>query len=62
MPSAERGAVELQGVRKSYGLVEVLRGVDLELQRGEVGVRVSRLQWRGRRRLLYARVDPELSG
>jgi ABC-2 type transport system ATP-binding protein len=36
MPSGEPGAVELHGVRKSYGPVEVLRGVDLELQRGEV--------------------------
>jgi simple sugar transport system ATP-binding protein len=28
--------VELEGIRKSYGAVDVLRGVDLRLARGEV--------------------------
>ncbi|MFF2148138.1 amino acid ABC transporter ATP-binding protein [Kitasatospora sp. NPDC058190] len=33
--------VEAQGVRKSYGLVEVLKGIDLEVKKGEVFVLVG---------------------
>ncbi|MFD7902640.1 amino acid ABC transporter ATP-binding protein [Kitasatospora sp. NPDC059722] len=33
--------VEAQGVRKSYGLVEVLKGIDLEVRKGEVFVLVG---------------------
>ncbi|MEE1784794.1 amino acid ABC transporter ATP-binding protein [Streptomyces sp. SP17BM10] len=33
--------VEARGVRKSYGLVEVLKGIDLEVRKGEVFVLVG---------------------
>ncbi|MFD5468043.1 amino acid ABC transporter ATP-binding protein [Kitasatospora sp. NPDC127059] len=33
--------VEAQGVRKSFGLVEVLKGIDLEVKKGEVFVLVG---------------------
>ncbi|MEV7771510.1 amino acid ABC transporter ATP-binding protein [Kitasatospora sp. NPDC086791] len=39
--SAAALMVEAQGVRKSYGLVEVLKGIDLEVRRGEVFVLVG---------------------
>ncbi|MEP7282817.1 MAG: ABC transporter ATP-binding protein, partial [Rubrivivax sp.] len=34
-------AVELQGVRKAYGNVEVIHGVDLEVREGEFAVFVG---------------------
>ncbi|WP_045699898.1 amino acid ABC transporter ATP-binding protein [Streptomyces rubellomurinus] len=42
-PADDRPApmVEAQGVRKSYGLVEVLKGIDLEVKKGEVFVLVG---------------------
>ncbi|WP_374584586.1 amino acid ABC transporter ATP-binding protein [Ideonella dechloratans] len=36
MPATETAAVRLQGLRKSYGPTEVLKGIDLEVQPGEV--------------------------
>jgi ABC-2 type transport system ATP-binding protein len=33
---AEQLAIQTQGLRKSYGRVEALRGVDLEVRRGEI--------------------------
>ena len=36
MPATETAAVRLQGLRKSYGPHEVLKGIDLDVQPGEV--------------------------
>ena len=36
MPATETAAVHLQGLRKSYGPTEVLKGIDLDVQPGEV--------------------------
>ncbi|KAB0585351.1 amino acid ABC transporter ATP-binding protein [Ideonella dechloratans] len=36
MPATETAAVRLQGLRKSYGPTEVLKGIDLDVQPGEV--------------------------
>ena len=36
VPTAKTGLVEIQGVRKSYNGIEVLRGIDLTIQPGEV--------------------------
>jgi polar amino acid transport system ATP-binding protein len=36
MPATETAAVRLQGLRKSYGPHEVLKGIDLDVQLGEV--------------------------
>jgi polar amino acid transport system ATP-binding protein len=36
MHAANEAAVRTEAVRKSYGAVEVLRGIDLEVQQGEV--------------------------
>ncbi|TPN78521.1 ATP-binding cassette domain-containing protein, partial [Mesorhizobium sp. B1-1-5] len=34
--STQRPMVEVRGARKSFGAVEVLRGIDLSVERGQI--------------------------
>ncbi|HYM56282.1 MAG TPA: ATP-binding cassette domain-containing protein, partial [Solirubrobacteraceae bacterium] len=36
LASADEPAVRVRGLRKRYGAVEAVRGVDLEIRRGEI--------------------------